>query len=142
MQSFGLALQAKHECRQRSASREAEIARQANGYEGIFATLTRSYSTRRGSSVLGRRRSGLKLGFRLPTEFTKEFGPDPLLFIHTVRPKTVLDNLLGGFDAKTNEVVELPIWNSLHIQIDWCSLKLQFRASDDVDLTLPNCEGF
>jgi hypothetical protein len=54
----------------------------------------------------------------------------------------VLDDLLSGFDAKTNEVVELTIWNSLNIQINRCSLKLQFRASDNVDLALPDREGF
>ena len=72
----------------------------------------------------------------------EEINPDPLLFIHTVCPKTVLEYLLGGLDAKTNEVVELTIWISLDIQIDWCSFKLQFWASDDVDLALPNREGF
>jgi hypothetical protein len=72
----------------------------------------------------------------------EEVGPDPLLLTPVVRPKTVLDDSLGGFDPNTNEVVEFTIWNSLNIQKDWCSLKLQFRASDDVDLVLPDREGF
>jgi hypothetical protein len=53
----------------------------------------------------------------------------------------VLDNLLGDFDANSNEIVELTIWNSLNIQIDWCSRNFQFRATDDVDLALPDREG-
>ena len=66
----------------------------------------------------------------------EEFAPDSFLILGAIGPQTVLNSSVGRVEANTDEVIEVAIWKPFDIEIDWCTLNLQFWTADDVDFVL------
>jgi hypothetical protein len=50
----------------------------------------------------------------------------------------MLDEGISRFEPNADEVVKVPIWKALDVQINRRALNVQFRIAGDVDLALPN----
>ena len=70
----------------------------------------------------------------------KEFFPYPLFSILVVCPKTVLDGLIAGSDANSNQIVEILVGQSFDVQIDGRAVEFRIRKIDGVDFVFADCE--
>ena len=68
--------------------------------------------------------------------------PDASFVVWFIGPQTMLDDGIARSDPHADEIVRITIWKSFDVQINWRALDFQFWLAGDVDLALPNGQGF
>src|SRR6266567_3293835 len=70
----------------------------------------------------------------------EELPPNLPLVLDGVRAQAVSNGGFAVSNPYADEVIEIGVWQALDIQIDRSAFDLEFRAADDVDFLLPNCQ--
>src|SRR6266550_301961 len=71
----------------------------------------------------------------------QKFLPNPGLILPLIGPKAVLNETICCYHPGPNEVVEVPVRNRLHVQINWGPLDLEGEISNNVDFLFAERQG-
>ena len=72
----------------------------------------------------------------------EKFCPDPTFVGPAIRPKALLyHDIILGLDPDSDEVVEILVGRTLHVEKDRRPIQLEFKTAKDVDFSLTNGEG-